>query len=101
MMRDGEAELVCVGHTHWPLDRQIGTVRLINDGSISNRWSPDLRASYVILDASESGYLVQLHRVDYDRAAAIEAVRRARHPSGDFIISWLSGERAPWWNSKV
>jgi putative phosphoesterase len=101
MLGEIEAELVCVGHTHWPLQRQVGTVRLINDGSVSNPWSPDLRASYVLIDADDSGYQVQLHRVDYDRTAAIEAVRRAHHPSGDFIISWLSGERAPWWNSKV
>lgn len=101
MLGEVEAELVCVGHTHWPLQQRVGTVRLINDGSISNPWSPDLRASYVLIDADDSEYQVELHRVDYDRAAAIEAVRRAHHPSGDFIISWLSGERAPWWNSKV
>jgi len=96
-----DAELVCVGHTHWPLQRQIGTVRLINDGSLSNPWSPDLRASYVLIEADESGYEVQHLRVDYDRAGAIAAVKRAHHPSGEFIISWLSGERAPWWSSKV
>lgn len=101
MLRETDAALVCVGHTHWPLERRIGRVHLINDGSVSNPWSPDLRASYVLIDADQSGYDVELHRVDYDRAAAIQAVRRAHHPSGDFIISWLSGERAPWWNSKV
>jgi putative phosphoesterase len=101
MLRQVDAELVCVGHTHWPMQRQIGGVRLINDGSVSNPWSPDLRASYVLIDADQTGYDVQLLRVDYDRAAAIQAVRQAHHPSGDFIVSWLSGERAPWWDATV
>jgi putative phosphoesterase len=100
LLQKSDADLVCVGHTHWPMQRQVGAVRMINDGSVSNPWAPDLRASYALIDADNLGYGVRLHRVEYDRAAAIDAVRRARHPSGDFIVSWLSGERAAWWNSK-
>jgi putative phosphoesterase len=91
------ADLVCVGHTHWPMERKLGSARLINDGSVSNPWSPDLRASYVLIDADDSTYQVQLRRVAYDHTAAIESVRRAHHPAGDFIVGWLAGERAPWW----
>lgn len=102
ILRESDADLVCVGHTHWPLQRHVGSVRVINDGSVSNPWSPDLRASYVFIDADDSSaYHVELHRVEYDRASAIQAVRLAHHPSGGFIISWLAGGRTPWWNSKV
>ena len=87
MLGEIEAELLCVGHTHWPLQHQVGTARLINDGSVSNPWSPDLRASSGLIDADDPGYQVQFQRVEYDRAAAMEAVRRAHHPSGNFIVA--------------
>jgi putative phosphoesterase len=101
MLRNADADLVCVGHTHWPLERHIGQVHVVNDGSVSMPWSTDVRASYVLIDADESGYEVQLHRAEYDHAAAIQAVRSAHHPSGDFIVNWLAGSREPWWDSKV
>lgn len=69
--------------------------------SLRNPWSPDLRASYVLIEANDAGYEVHLRRVAYDRGAAIAAVRNAHHPSGDFIIGCLGGERAPWWESKI
>src|SRR3984893_1359647 len=65
-----EADLVIVGHTHVPLDRQVGRIHVINLGSISNPVTLGLQATYVLLDADEHGYRIQLRRVDYDREAA-------------------------------
>ncbi len=96
-----QADLVCVGHTHWPLDRRVGERRVVNVGSVSNPWAPDPRASYVLLDADEHGHQVTFCRVAYDRGAAIEAVRRSRHPAGAFIVDWLQGRRQPWWTSRA
>jgi predicted phosphodiesterase len=45
LVHDAQADLVCVGHTHWPLDRTVAGVRVLNPGSISNPVAPDLRAS--------------------------------------------------------
>lgn len=36
MLFYADADLVCVGHTHWPRERQIGAVRVVNDGSVSD-----------------------------------------------------------------
>jgi predicted phosphodiesterase len=36
LLENSAADLVCVGHTHWPLDRWVGGVRVINLGSVSN-----------------------------------------------------------------
>lgn len=91
------ADLVCAGHTHWPLDRRAGGVRAVNVGSVGNPWSMDLRASYVLLEASPSGYRLEHHRVGYDRSAVIEALRRSRHPAGGFILRYYRGQhRSPW-----
>lgn len=93
-----EADLVCVGHTHWPMDIQVDGRRIVNVGSVSNPLLPDLRASYVVLQADESGYQVQHERVDYDRDAVITALRRVQHPGAGFIMKHLRGQmRAHHW----
>jgi predicted phosphodiesterase len=97
LVAEASADLVCVGHTHWPIDRTVAGVRVINTGSVSNPVALDLRASYALIDASEAGYGVEHRRVAYDVEAVIEAVERSRHPSGSFIISHFRGERRPWW----
>jgi len=90
-----EADLVIVGHTHVPLDRQVGRRHVINLGSISNPVTPGLQATYVLLDANEHGYRVQLRRVDYDREAVIKAIEHARHPTPSFLIGFMRGGRVP------
>lgn len=94
-----EADLICVGHFHMPMDRRMKTAHIINPGSISNAFPPDLRASYALLAADENGYNVTFHRAEYDLQAVIAATRRVRHPGGDFIIRFLEGQiRAGWLN---
>jgi predicted phosphodiesterase len=88
-----EADLVMVGHTHVPLDRQVGRIHVINLGSVSNPVTPGLQATYVLLDADEQGYRIQVRRVDYDREAVIEAIEHARHPTSSFLIGFMRGER--------
>lgn len=88
-----EADLVIVGHTHVPLDRQVGKTRVINLGSVSNPITPGLYATYGLLEADEHGYSVQLRRVDYDHEAVIKAIEQSRHPTPSFLIGFMRGER--------
>ena len=90
-----DADLVCVGHTHTPLDVMVRGTHIVNAGSVSNPVPPDLRASYALLTAGPSGYQVTHHRVDYDRQAVIDALQELRHPGGAFIIRHLRGEGEP------
>jgi len=85
------ADLVCVGHTQWPIDHRVEGIRVITSGSVSNPVALDLRASYALIDAHQSGYQIDLRRVPYSCAAVIDAVVRSRHPAGDFIISHFRG----------
>jgi predicted phosphodiesterase len=93
LLTGGEAELICVGHTHRPFDRLLNDQRIVNLGSLSNPIAPDLRASYVILQANASGYQIQHRRVDYDREAVVAALQRLNHPGAAFIIKHLRGQR--------
>lgn len=82
-----EADLICMGHTHIPLDILVGDKRVVNLGSLSNPPLADLRASYVLLTADSSGYQLEHRRVAYDYQAVINALVRVQHPGRTFIIS--------------
>ena len=97
LLADCEADLLCVGHTHWVMDEQIAGIHVVNLGSVSNPLMPDRRASYVILQADENGYTIQHRRVDYDHSAVIAQAEKLRHPSADYIRALLSGEIRPAW----
>ena len=88
-----EADAVIVGHTHVPLDRQVGNVRVVNLGSISNPVTPGLQATYALLDADEHGYHIQLRRVEYDHEAVIQAIEQSHYPTPSFLIAYMRGER--------
>ena len=90
-----EADVVVVGHTHVPLDRQVGKIHVINVGSVSNPVTRGLQATYVLLETDEHGYRIQLRRVDYDREAVITAIEHSRHPTPSFLIGFMRGERVP------
>jgi predicted phosphodiesterase len=87
------ADLIVVGHTHIPLDVQVKDKRVVNVGSVSIPVLPDPRASYVIIDADESGHEIQTRKVTYDREAVIAAIQRIRHPGAKYIIRHMRGRQ--------
>lgn len=92
-----EADLICVGHTHWVIDRTVAGVRILNPSSISDPMMPDLKAGYMLLEADSEGYQVQARRVDYDREAVIEQLRQIQHPGANFVSLFMRGQmQAPW-----
>jgi len=97
LVADSDADLVFVGHTHWPLDQTAGRVRIVNVGSVSNPWAPDLRASYALVEAGPSRWSMDLRRVDYDRQAVIDAIHGAHHPTPGFLTGWFRGDYRPPW----
>ena len=87
-----EADLVFGGHTHHPFDWMIGDVRAVNLGSVSNPVAPDLRASYVVIDADGDGYTLEHRRVAYDCEAVIAALEALNHPGRDWLTKHHRGE---------
>jgi putative phosphoesterase len=92
-----DADLVFVGHTHEPLERQVGNIRLVNPGSISNPLPPDLRAKYIMLDVDSYGHRIERRFVEYDRASVVTALEKMKHPGAAFIVQHMRGERKPPW----
>lgn len=95
LLAGADADLVFVGHTHIPFDRRIDGVRVVNPGSISNPFPPDLRASYAVLTHNSTGHTLEHRRVDYDREAAVAATQRLKQPSAGYIVRHLRGEVQP------
>jgi len=93
-----DADLVIVGHTHWPLNRQLGTVHAVNLGSVSNPQVPDGSAWYALMDADAQGYQLTHYAVAYDNAAVIAALAEARHPAPTYIERHMRGEFARDWS---
>jgi predicted phosphodiesterase len=86
-LTDCEADLICMGHTHTAMNRQVGDWHVVNLGSISNPKGDDWRASYVYLTADSTGYEVQHRRVAYDYQAVLDILEALHHPSRAFITS--------------
>jgi predicted phosphodiesterase len=91
IMQGCEAGLICVGHTHRAMNRRVGRWHVVNLGSLSNPQldEPDKRASYVLLTAGKSGYVVEHRRVEYDRSAVIRILEQQGHPGGAYIVRHL------------
>src|SRR5579875_1711207 len=97
LLAPANADLVIVGHTHVPLEHSIDHIHVYNLGSISNPMRAQLEASYALLDADAGGYHLERRFVDYDREAAIEQLRRVKHPTVEFLAKMLRGEFLPPW----
>ena len=91
LVENAGTDLVFVGHTHRPLDREVGNIRVVNLGSVSNPLTEDIRASYVFLDANESGYTLEARRVEYDVMEVVRGIRASAFPNPDYLLGFLSG----------
>ncbi|EFH81450.1 metallophosphoesterase family protein [Ktedonobacter racemifer] len=92
-----KADLVIVGHTHFPLERRVGNVHVLNLGSVSNPIIPSLQASYALLNTNANSYQLQQRFVDYDHQAVIEAIQKVSHPAEKFLTQFMRGEKiSPW-----
>jgi predicted phosphodiesterase len=97
MLEGCRADLVYVGHTHIVQDRTVGETRVVNLGSVSNPVSPDLRASYALLEAHASSYLTEHRYVRYDNEAVIAAAQKVRYPGLAYLTRLMHGEvRSRW-----
>jgi diadenosine tetraphosphatase ApaH/serine/threonine PP2A family protein phosphatase len=74
----GEVEqpTVVIGHTHTQFDRRLGSIRLVNAGSVGMPYENGPGAYWALLDNGEP----ELRRTEYDLNAAAERVRASGWP---------------------
>ena len=98
-MNGADADLVLVGHTHWPMNQMVGDVHLVNLGCVSNPNAHLPNAQYVILEADRAGYTIEHRYVEYDRDACVAVCEAERFPGHDFVGMHLAGQFRPKWFS--
>ena len=97
LVSGADADLIFVGHTHWPLSREINGVRVVNLGGVSNPIEPSLKATYVLLEATASGYHLAHYQTDYDRERVIALTHERALPTKEYISALLRGEHVRAW----
>lgn len=80
-----DADVVVLGHTHQAFvvetqSRDGAPVLAVNPGAVGRALDGDPRAAYALLDSSTRR--VDLHRLEYDLAGAVEAIARSTMPRG-------------------
>jgi len=89
LFRSCDADLVCMGHTHLPMERRWNGIQLVNPGAVSLSLTPDRHAWYAVLEATKDGYQVGHHQVTFDRQRVIGQLDQLGHPGRAFLIRHL------------
>ncbi|OKY77567.1 MAG: Serine/threonine protein phosphatase PP2A family [Candidatus Methanohalarchaeum thermophilum] len=64
MIDEVGADLLVLGHTHIPMDKEFENGRIVNPGSVGQPRDGDHRASFATFDTKENE--LSMHRVEYD-----------------------------------
>jgi putative phosphoesterase len=67
-----DADVLVVGHTHFPLVRRHGALQIVNPGSLGQPLDGDVRAPYVLWEDGA----IHTRRAGYDMAPVLSAIRR-------------------------
>ena len=73
-----KADIIIVGHSHEQFWREVNGVSFVNPGSVGRPGDGNPQTAYAIL--SFNPFKVELFRLDYDVAAAAEALRKKLLP---------------------
>ncbi|GAB4572593.1 MAG: metallophosphoesterase family protein [Anaerolineae bacterium] len=90
-----EGRLALGGHTHKPMDRDLGTWRFVNPGSVGLPFDGDQRAAYAVLTFEGGAVEVAFRRAAYDVDAAIAALEACGNPGSGFAIERLKTASPP------
>ena len=86
-----ETDFVICGHTHLPMDRQVGRWRIFNPGSVGVPLDGVHSASYMILAGNEQGWTPTFRRVPFDYEAVFDEFERSAYnresgPVGRLVV---------------
>ncbi|MCS4541430.1 MAG: metallophosphatase family protein [Euryarchaeota archaeon] len=79
-LKQTQANVLVMGHTHVPFIRKLGRNFVINPGAIGQPRDNDPRASFMILDIENEKIEIEQVRVEYQVAEAARAIERAGLP---------------------
>lgn len=74
MFREIDADVIILGHTHYPLVKQVAHKLIINPGSCGQPRDYDRRASFALLDTSTKE--TRVGRIEYDIDKVCKEIKR-------------------------
>jgi putative phosphoesterase len=75
-LKDVDADVICVGHTHQPYILEVGDKLVINPGSVGLPRDGDPRAAYAVIEERR----VELKRAEYSIEATLQSVHESPLP---------------------
>ena len=87
---DRAGRLAVGGHTHLAMDRQVGAWRVVNPGSVGLSFGNPGYAEWACLEWRAGELAVELRRVPYDAAGALEEWAARGYPRLDWVRARIS-----------
>ena len=81
--------LLCVGHSHLPLVRQINSTLLVNVGSVGFPFDGDQRASFGLITWNKDRWIVEIRRIEYQIKEVINQLDEVNFYEGAGPLSLL------------
>ncbi len=75
-LQDVEADVICVGHTHYPYVLEVGDKLVINPGSVGQPRDGDPRSCYALIDGNH----IQLKRIEYPIEDTVDTILKSSLP---------------------
>ncbi|MDB5865565.1 MAG: hypothetical protein JWO70_3371 [Betaproteobacteria bacterium] len=80
-------DVVIMGHTHYPLQREVAGITLLNPGSVGQPRNREPGAQWALLDTATGRATLRNERYD---PTAVAAQARARHPELPYLAEVLT-----------
>jgi predicted phosphodiesterase len=81
--------LLCVGHSHLPLVRQINSTLLVNVGSVGFPFDGDQRASFGLITWNKDHWIAEIRRIEYRIQEVIDQLDEVNFYEGAGPLSRL------------
>ena len=93
LVKQADADVLLVGHTHGAFSREAGSAVVINPGSVGRPFDGDPRASFAMLEFTAQGVDVAMCRAAYDMTPVVDEMRRQDFP--EVLIRAFVEARSP------
>ena len=80
LLKEVNADVLIMGHTHVPMSLYVNGKLILNPGGVGQPRDRDPRASYMLLEVEEEHVSFTHHRVEYDVDKAAREIIRAGFP---------------------
>lgn len=83
------SDVLIGSHTHWPMQRRWGRLKVLNTGAVGTPFNSDGRAQYLLLRLVAGRWDITFRRVAYDQAAALRAFESSGYLAAGGLLARL------------